>query len=125
MYHQQALAVKLDSETMPNWFGLPSPTWRFQIYFVKYLRVWSRTAKAASGRSVDGRGGDPGAATVTAAVGANAPAAISPYALQRAPMPGSIEVAGLAEPVPRAGWAIFSGRGPVARSIAYNGPVVV
>lgn len=123
VYHQQALAVKVDSETMPNWFGLPPPSWRFHIFYINYLRVWSRTPKGSTGRAGGGRGA--GGATVTAPVGANAPAAISPYALQRAPMPGSVEVAGLGEPVPRSGWAFFSGGGPVSRSIAYIGPVAV
>lgn len=117
VYHQQALAVKVDSETMPNWFGLPAPSWRFQVFYVSYIRVWSRKAKA-TGRGLR----DPNEATVEPAVGG---AAISPYALQRAPMPGSTEVAGFAQPVPRAGWPSFAGRGPVPRSIAYIGPVRV
>ncbi|GAB0492503.1 hypothetical protein MMPV_003766 [Pyropia vietnamensis] len=123
VYHQQSLAVKVDSETMPNWFGLPDPSWRFQVYYVSYIRAWVRTDKeGAVGRSV---GRDGSLSTVTSPTGANVPAPISPYALQRAPMPGSVEVTGLGPPVPRSGWGVFSGRGIVPRSVAYIGPVPV
>lgn len=118
VYHQQALAVKVDSETMPNLFGLSAPNWRRQVYYVSYIRVWSRAAKAP--RAFSAR--NPNQATVS---GAGGEAAISPYALQRAPMPGSIEVAGLAEPVPRAGWGSFQAGRPSARSVNYIGPVAV
>lgn len=116
VYHQQALSIKLDSETMPTWFHLPPDTFVFQIYFINYLRSWSRLPKDSTR---DGRE-DP-----TMVKRAGKGALISPYALQRAPMPGSKEVAGLAPPVPRGGWGIFRRIRTSPRLVTYNGPVFV
>jgi len=103
---------------MPNWFGLPDPTWRSATFKINYIRAWSREEKAASARA---------RRAIPRTVPATGAAAISPYALQRAPMPNSPEAAGLAEPVPRGGWSSLptKGAGAVARSLGYFGPVVV
>lgn len=131
IYHQQSLAVKVDSETMPNWFGLPDSNFVEQVFVVDWLRTWSRRNRGTR-ISRDVRGGvviveDDGMSGGDESLveWAGGEAYISPYALQRAPMPGSLEVAGLGAPVPRAGWAAFQGIGPVPRSVAYIGPVPV
>lgn len=38
----QALTLNLDSETMPDWFGLPLPTDLPSVYRVDYVRAWQR-----------------------------------------------------------------------------------
>jgi len=114
----RALAFKFDSETMPNWFGLPEPTWRSATFKINYIRAWSREEVDTAGRAHR---------SVPRTVPATGEAAISPYALQRAPMPNSPEVAGLAEPVPRGGWSSLPKNGvrAVGRTLSYFGPVVV
>jgi len=103
---------------MPNWFGLPEPTWRSATFKINYIRAWSREEVDTAGRAHR---------SVPRTVPATGEAAISPYALQRAPMPNSPEVAGLAEPVPRGGWSSLPKNGvrAVGRTLSYFGPVVV
>lgn len=43
-YWKQALPIKFDVETMPNWFGLPSKETLPATYKIKYIRTWSRTS---------------------------------------------------------------------------------
>eukprot|EP00168_Porphyra_purpurea_P008885 TRINITY_DN214_c0_g1_i4.p2 TRINITY_DN214_c0_g1~~TRINITY_DN214_c0_g1_i4.p2 ORF type:complete len:437 (-),score=108.13 TRINITY_DN214_c0_g1_i4:148-1302(-) len=135
VYHQQPLAFKFDSETMPNWFGLPDETFKSVNFRINYIRAWSREDVVASARTARARTREDVVASSRMGRGrspsrvfpATGQAAISPYALQRAPMPNSPQVAGLAEPVPRGGWSSLPSKavGPVARSIGYFGPVVV
>lgn len=126
VYHQQDLVLKLDSETMPTWFGLPSGDWRNQTYSVLYLRAWSRTARHVRNDG-DGDGTTCHVRTITESrvAPARGHARISKYALQRAPSPGSKQVAGLAEPVPVKGWGAFLGRGPIGRGERFFPPTRV
>ncbi|KAK1867179.1 hypothetical protein I4F81_009686 [Pyropia yezoensis] len=126
VYHQQDLVLKLDSETMPTWFGLPSGNWRNQTYSVLYLRAWSRTARHVRNDG-DGDGTTCHVRTITESrvAPARGHARISKYALQRAPSPGSKQVAGLAEPVPVKGWGAFLGRGPIGRGERFFPPTRV
>lgn len=45
LYWDQPLHIKLDVETMPYWFGLPSRKTLPSFYRIKYIRAWSRRWK--------------------------------------------------------------------------------
>eukprot|EP00168_Porphyra_purpurea_P014242 TRINITY_DN4064_c0_g1_i2.p1 TRINITY_DN4064_c0_g1~~TRINITY_DN4064_c0_g1_i2.p1 ORF type:complete len:448 (-),score=187.70 TRINITY_DN4064_c0_g1_i2:340-1683(-) len=49
--HHQYLRLKLDSESFPYWFGLPSPDFRSSLFRVSYVRGWSkRNMRRQAGR---------------------------------------------------------------------------
>lgn len=47
-YWKQAIPMKFDVETMPNWFGLPSEKTLPATYKIEYIRTWSRTPASDS-----------------------------------------------------------------------------
>lgn len=55
--HHQYLRLKLDSESFPYWFGLPSKSFRSSLYRVRYVRGWSKSNRWR--RSGSGRGRPP------------------------------------------------------------------
>lgn len=160
--HHQYLRVKLDSESFPYWFGLPSPAFRSSDFRVSYLRGWSKRnkwRKSGGGRGrlpppvsfARGEVPAPGVASVGAAgkavfvvpvPGAGASDAalvtkttpatslvedvgVSPFALQRAPSPGSPEEILRSPPVPFAGWAaaaVVSAGRRIARRVRHFAP---
>lgn len=52
---RQALNVKLDVETMPMWFGLPSRRSLPATFRIKYMRAWSRYLKPGKRTGQNGR----------------------------------------------------------------------
>jgi len=72
--HHQYLRVKLDSESFPYWFGLPSPSFRSSDFHVSYLRGWSKRNKW---RQSGGGRGDLPPAVGLAGVNVTAPGVAS------------------------------------------------
>lgn len=114
LHEHSPLQLKVDSESFPTWFGLPTPSFTSTQYRVAYLRSWA----AASGRSRAGRRGTvappPGDRTtpyVTPAAALPADRDVSPYQLGRAPPPvdekDPTAAAGRVAAVPRRGWDVY------------------
>lgn len=126
------LQLKLDAESFPTWFGLPSSTFTTTQYRVAYVRSWA----AANGRSRTGRRGtavpppeDRVTPYVTPAAALPTDDDTSPYQLGRAPPPGDkrdpTEAAGRAAAVPRRGWDAYRvRRGARAGASGERGPLV-
>jgi beta-glucanase (GH16 family) len=41
-YWHHSLTMNFDSETFPNWFGLPDPADLPSVYYIDYIRAWQR-----------------------------------------------------------------------------------
>lgn len=106
------LQLKLDSESFPTWFGLPTPAFTATQYRVAYLRSWAPAGRS-SRASRNGTTPPPGDTTtpyVILAAALPTDTGVSPYELGRAPSPGAVDptaAAGRVAAVPRTGWGAY------------------